>query len=149
MDQGGPVRRPGMDITPPGGTAAAPSSKPVITNSHPYTPDPMMSTRPRTFDMPTTTPTPPTPEPAPVQAPAPPEQPKSEPINQSIPEVKVDAKLSVPSQNTFEPLHKLKHEEPFFGHVGKHKKSKVLILLIVVALTVISAVGYFFLVKAK
>ncbi len=173
MDRGGPIKRGSMmDVTPPGGTPAAPSSKPVFTNHQQLEPDPMMSGKPTPFDVtqPTSTSTSvpitdaaPAPQPfvmSQPQAPAPETQNSaSEPMADStvgsgaqpVPPVQVGSNLNVPSQSTFEPLHKLAHEEPMFGQFKKPKKMKkvLLALLILIVVGGLAAAGYWYMNKSK
>ena len=140
MDQGGstsPVK-PVMDVLPP--AAATPASRPVITDHQPLQPDPMMTARPSLIDSPAAAATP---VPAQVQAPITPvqttfQQPALEPAMNGR---KVDG------HEIADPLHKLTHAEPFYGHVGKHKKNKLTILFMLLVLAA-AAASYFYLFKA-
>lgn len=129
MDNGRQPGAPGpvMDVLPPAG--ASPSSKPVITNNQPLQRDPMMATGPSSLDAPITAP-------APVQPELRPTAPSS------VPTAPQPAR---PAQPTAEPLHKLAHQEPFFGHVGKHKKNKTPITIVLLLLVALGVGAYLFL----
>ena len=143
MDRGGQTGRPRqsgpvMDVLPPAG--ATPSSKPVVTDNQPLQADPMMVRRPSLVDAPAARPIPaqpaqdqvqqtPTPQTTPVQSPA-----------QSQSEAGI---------SSAEPLHKLAHPEAFFGHVGKHKKNKMVVVLGLLAVVGLCAAAYFFLLGAR
>jgi len=116
-----------MDVTRPGNTAASASGKPVIVGNKTLQNDPMM--------------TPPAPAPQPV-APAiqvvPPLS--TSPVAQTVPPKPAQQPAEAPAQG--EPLHKLQHENAFFGHVGSHKKNKVWLIIFVFVVIALAAGGY-------
>ncbi len=138
MDKGGPVNSGGpiMDVAFPGSTAATPSSKPVMP-AQPLQADPMMAPRPSLLD---STPAAATPAPGPT--------PPIQVVSQEAAREQAMNDRKVDGHEIATPLHKLTHEEPIFGHVGKHKKSKLGILLVLLVLAGAAAAGYFFLFKA-
>lgn len=130
-----------MDVAFPGSTAATPSSKPVVP-AQPLQADPMMTARPSLID---SQPAAATPVPIqPIAAPA---------LEQAVPKEEVPEPTmndrKVDGYEIATPLHKLAHQEPFFGHVGKHKKNKFGILLVVLVLAGVAAAAYFFLFKMQ
>lgn len=141
MDKGGPSGGPIMDVSFPGSTAATPSSKPVVP-AQPLQADPMMTPRPSLLNS-----TPAAATPAPVQVPTPPAPVQVIPQEQA-PDPTMNVK-KVEGHEIATPLHKLTNDEPIFGHVGKHKKNKFVIFLIVFLLVGAAAAVYLFLFKAK
>lgn len=159
MDTGGPIKRGTMmDVTPPGATPAAPSSKPVFTNHQQLAPDPMMSGKPTPFDAPTDT-TNPASQPISVVDSSPEPVTAIEPAaatHAPVPAAETSEPVATPvqgmtSQGLFEPQHKLSHDQPMFGQFKKPGKfKKVLIfLLVLIVLGGLGGGGYWYMNKSK
>lgn len=139
METGGPTNANGlgggpvMDVRPPGAVAANPSSKPVITNQ-PLQADPMMTPRPNPLPNHLNTSLPA--ESAPLETPAAPTTRDSQVASSAMPNT--PSVMPNPAANTIqtqaEPLHKLSHDEPFFGHVPHRRGNKLLIVILVLVL---------------
>ncbi len=120
-----------FDISKPGSTPATPSGRPVIPATKPVQADPMFAKQ-------STGPLPLAPTPTPT--PTPPVSPTPTPSS-------LVTQPEVPNQIAgvnAEPVHKMSHQEAFFGHVGSHHKgrNRFLIVLLVLILAGAGIFGY-------
>lgn len=124
-----------FDVSKPGGTAATPSSRPTIVTNSPTITDPMFTSAPANPIAPAT---PETPAPSEPIAPAAPTLP-TEPVQPVAP---VQPAAPQPqTESGAEPVHKLAHEEAFYGHVKKPSKLGKRILFVVLVV-IFAAAGY-------
>ncbi len=135
-----------FDISKPGTAPAAPNSRSTITTNQPVTSDPMFAPAAPSNPI---APPPVAPEPeaqseqvAEPSAPPAPVTDFEEKLEALIPTVPAP---SPQTANVSEPVHKLSHQEAFFGHVGSHGKGKkkVLAIFLVILLIAAAAGGYF------
>lgn len=124
-----------FDVSKPGGTAATPSSRPTIVTNSPTISDPMFTSAPANPIVPAT---PETPAPSEPIAPAAP-TPSTEPVQPVAP--MQPAAPTGPQESSAELVHKLAHEEAFYGHVKKPSKLGKRILFVVLVL-IFAAAGY-------
>lgn len=126
-----------FDVSKPGGTAATPSSRPTIVTNSPTITDPMFTSAPANPIVPAapTTLAPLDPMPAAPAVPAP----ANEPVQPVAPIQPVAP--TGPQESSAEPVHRLAHEEAFYGHIKKPSKLGKRILFVVLVI-IFAAAGY-------
>lgn len=115
-----------FDVSKPGGTAASPSSRPTIVTNSPTISDPMFTTAPA--------------NPIAPVAPTVPSSP-AEPTQPAVPAAQPAPTPQPPKESSAEPVHRLAHEEAFYGHIKKPSKLGKRILFVVLVI-IFAAAGY-------
>lgn len=123
-----------FDVSKPGGTAATPSSRPTIVTNSPTITDPMFTTAPVNPIAPAASVAEIAPAPLAPVAPAVP-TPPTEPVQP------VAAPTQSQTESSAEPVHRLAHEEAFYGHIKKPSKLGKRILFVVLVI-IFAAAGY-------